>query len=827
MRFKRLFFYCPFHLAFFLLILHSVVALAQAPIANSDQNYLQLRNLKLGKEALLAENIVLEREFATFTFRNGTIFFAEPVNGKVTAAVFVGEGSLALKPDSAAEQKSLALLSKSSDFNERFEVVVLQFTDGTYDELVKAAPKARDLSAADRAAKALANNLEATHQNREVRYNVSARILQDVLATSPGGFFAAFVNGKNYSGKELFIVDPQGVTSWGLQPEEVAFVTYDENKFGIWAASHLRSELATGAAKGSQMNGPIDLISQKLDTTIQKNAEMKVSATTTILAVRDGIRVLPFSLFRNFKIDSVTDESGQPLAYIFEKVPWVRQDRDDPDNFNVILPTSLPKGSKFTLHVTYGGKEAVSNTGGGNYSPEAREDWFPATRIGDYADYEMTFRIPKGMTIAASGTQLSQKNEGDWNVTQWRTEAPISVTGFNFGRFKSTELKLNNGFIIQTCANTELPDSIRSIKQSFQGGLPEENVDGEERSALGTMDTTIKMKEKMAEAQLAMGLYTDYFGPLSYKRLAMTQQTACNYGQAWPGLVWLPICSFFDSTVKHQFGIDETRQPYWNVVAPHEIAHEWWGHTVGWASYRDQWMSEGFAQLSASLFVQAVYKDADKGLYNRIWQSQQRSLREKNQYGYRPIDVGPLTMGYRVNSTKVGDIYNTLIYDKGSFVLHMLRRMMWDPKTGDQRFKETMRDFVATYRDRPASTEDFKAVVEKHMSPIMDIDHNHKMDWFFDEWVYGTEFPKYDFTYNIENDSTGASISFKLVQSNVSPKFKMLVPLYFEMPDGKIVLLGSGTLTGNITLEQKLPLGKGNVPKRMMINYYNDVLSDN
>ncbi len=71
--------------------------------------------------------------------------------------------------------------------------------------------------------------------------------------------------------------------------------------------------------------------------------------------------------------------------------------------------------------------------------------------------------------------------------------------------------------------------------------------------------------------------------------------------------------------------------------------------------------------------------------------------------------------------------------------------MMWTHKEGDTDFKAMMHDFVKTYWLKPATTEDFKAMVEKHMTPGMDLDRNHKMDWFFNEYVYGTELPVYHF----------------------------------------------------------------------------------
>lgn len=806
-----------------ILFFFAAAAFGQAPGANSDPTYVALRNITLGSEAVLLENVVLKREFGTFTFRSGTMFFVAPVNGKVTGAIFVGEGTLSLKPKSLTEQRSLLLLTKSPDFVERFETVVLRFTDGTYEELKKAGSAARDTSQSGRAANALQDNLDTLRNNRVTRYNLSARILQDVLGKNAGGLFAAFVHGKNYCGQEAFIVDPQGVRMYGMEPEEVVFMTYDENKYGMWAVSHLEKELANGTARGSEMNAPIDVKSQKLDVEMEKSGELRGTATTTFTATRDGVRVAPFSLFRNFKVQSVTDESGQPLQFILEQRSFNEHEGDDADNFNVIIPKPLAAGEKFTFKTVYGGKEAVRNEGGGNYYPVARDNWFPYTRLGDYADYEMMFRIPKGMRMAATGTLVSEKTEGSWDISEWKTEVPIGVAGFNFGRFKSTEAKLPNGVVIQSFANDEQPDWVKGLQHSANGDDQfSRNSTFISGVALGTMDTTSMMKRPLEEAKAAVQLYGEYFGEFGYKRLSMTQQTAPDFGQAWPGLVWLPICAFYDTTVRHQLGIDDIRQPYWDVVAPHEVAHEWWGHTVGWASYRDQWMSEGFAQLSASIFAQKYYKPE---LFQRIWKSQQDSLLEKNQFGFRPIDAGPLTMGHRVNSSRAGSNYTYLIYGKGSFILHMLRMMMWDKRTGDDTFKATMRDFVKTYYNRAASTEDFKAMVEKHMTPQMDIDGNRKMDWFFNEWVYGTEVPKYEFTSNVSQDANGTVLNFKLVQSNVSPGFKMLVPIYMERQDGSISRLGSATIVGDSMVEQKVPIGKGQAPKRLLINYYYDVLS--
>jgi hypothetical protein len=60
----------------------------------------------------------------------------------------------------------------------------------------------------------------------------------------------------------------------------------------------------------------------------------------------------------------------------------------------------------------------------------------------------------------------------------------------------------------------------------------------------------------------------------------MTQQTACTFGQSWPELVFVPLCSYFDTTVRSQLGLGDNRG-YWKTVVPHEVVHQWWGHAVG------------------------------------------------------------------------------------------------------------------------------------------------------------------------------------------------------------------------------------------------------
>jgi len=264
---------------------------------------------------------------------------------------------------------------------------------------------------------------------------------------------------------------------------------------------------------------------------------------------------------------------------------------------------------------------------------------------------------------------------------------------------------------------------------------------------------------------------------------------------------------------------------YWKVVTAHEVAHQWWGQTVGFRSYRDQWMSEGFANTSASIFLQLSRPKPDD--FREFWKQQRKLITEKNAQGFRPIDVGPVTMGVRLSTDKTGwNIYQNLVYPKGAYILHMVRMMMWTPHEGDDRFRATMHDFLATYRLQAATTEDFKAIVEKHMSPQMNLDNNHRMDWFFNQYVYGTDLPNYHFESQVTQTGDVSSLHFKLTQSAVPPGFKMRVPIYLELTNGDVLHLGSVTISGDTTVDQTVQLPKLPTPvKRAMINYFYDVLS--
>jgi Peptidase family M1 domain len=794
--------------------------IAPRQLANQDAAYLKLRTLGVSAEQISIEGFTLKRDAGTFVFRSGTFTLLEPVNGKVTGAVFQGDAGFTLVPPIEVERRNLAIFTKGKPFEEQINTALFRFTDGTEEEIRKAALRNTGPASGDAAAvlKDVRQDLK-----RHLKQNLDVRLLRDVLSTGPGGKFMAFFKGKRYGAKFIYDVDPMGVVTYGadpgqgpgllrlqdkmsLAPEEIALIAWDYDHSGVWTAFHFSPEYSAGTASGTEEVSPFLIELQKLEVGISEKARLDARADTTITALADGVRVLAFDLFPTLRVDWVAGETGEQLGFI-------QEDKEDDADFAVILPRELKKGETYTIVTKYAGDNAVTDENNGNYYPVARDNWYPSQGFGHYTRYEMTFRIPGGMKLAATGKLLRTLAEGKENITEWESEAPMTVAGFNFGRFKSEESKdLGQQYIIETDANTMSPNGIRP--GSFSG----------------TMNTTTMMKKASAEAQIALDLYTKYFGAVPYKRLSMTQQTAMDYGQSWPGLVFLPISYFLDSTARHGMGFGN-EHGFFKSVGPHEIAHQWWGQMVGYNSYRDQWMSEGFAEMSASLFLQSVYREHGLSDFHEFWAYERKLLTDENKEGRRAIDVGPVTLGYRLATAKTGfDIPRRLIYPKGGYILHMLRVMLQESTAADPdvKFKAMMQDFASTYANRSASTEDFKAMVEKHMTREMDLDHNHKMDWFFSQFVYGTEYPKYRFEHSFTTDSQGMiALSFKLSQSHVSDGFMMLVPVYLEMADGKVVRLGRAPIKGNNVFQQQVALkGIASKPKRAFIGYMDDVMGD-
>jgi aminopeptidase N len=250
------------------------------------------------------------------------------------------------------------------------------------------------------------------------------------------------------------------------------------------------------------------------------------------------------------------------------------------------------------------------------------------------------------------------------------------------------------------------------------------------------------------------------------------------------------------------------------VFLSHEAAHQWWGNIVAWRSYRDQWLSEGFAEYSGLLYMTERTKSQGnlKELLSIMRDTVKMPPRTTTGLGSnRVTDIGPIILGLRLFSRESLNAYTILTYNKGALVLRMLHFLLSDPGSGaGDAFFKMMEDFVARYRDKAATTEGFIQVANEHFakSPIARRYGMQDLNWFFRQWVWQTPLPSYRLEYAIESQPDGkVAVKGTLFQDNAPPEWVMPIPLVFKF-SGDRVARGSVLAQGpqqpiNINLPMK------------------------
>jgi carboxypeptidase family protein/peptidase M1-like protein len=785
--------------------------------ANSDAAYRQLRDASLG-ESFRCENFTLSVDVGTFQLKSGTITLLAPINKYVTGAIFVGQGHFALKPVAAADTREMIRRTGGSTAEEDFTEVVFRFSGNQYPQFAGAlGPKTSTPPEAAAAFQHWKDRVRHRHEipegltqgllEGETIDNVDADVLSAIYNPNHPPFFNAYMRGTPHKDLRFFMRTRVGALPQMESPEEVALVNFNGGELddGIWYSQHLTSELKAHTANSLEDKRLFATKRYNIETVIAKNDHLQSIAKITFEPLVPGERVLKFGLLPNLRVTRVTDQNGQDLHFIQES-------RKEDGSFYAILDEAPKMGQEHSISVEYVGDKVLVNAGNGSYYVGARESWYPNLNgFGEKALYDLTFKVPPSNIVVSVGKLEGQSTEAGFAVSHWVTPVPVAVAGFNYGQYKKIDYPDTiTHYNISGYYLTDLPDSLK----------PYEN------GALGAMSPTAMTKYALDQTRAQMQVCTMFFGKAPYENVYITEQPDFFFGQSWPGLVYLPISAYIDSTQRWMlFGQINTKfTGFVQEVTPHEVAHQWFGHGVGWASYHDQWLSEGFAEFAAGLFLQqAVGKKWEKD-YIDFWERQRVRILEKNNFGVSPNDAGPLWLGLRLISPRSAQAYQGDTYSKGAYVLLMLRSLMYGDHgdNRDQAFIDMMHDFMATYRDAPASTESFKAIAEKHMTKQMDLQQNGRLDWFFNEWVYGTQVPRYRFKYELQPADGGKfKVHTEITQSEVDDHFAMFVPVFADFGNG-MVRLGQIGVIGNSTRTVDFVLDRQ--PKKVALNSYKDIL---
>jgi hypothetical protein len=782
--------------------------------------YQTIRNLQVQKKGVRISGITIKKDAALIHLFDGDLWFFAPVDGKTIGAVFIGQGEIALSPVVKSEKIFLAKLTEGAPFAETFKELTLFFADDPFQQF-KDKLQTPSTATADKARKLARETSKLFRKGRKYAkpnqigyffpWNIHARLLFEILNPRQAEtFFMASGDGEKY-GDFIYIEDPLGVP--GHEPEEVALLNLSEKNLGSWYAAHFTSHYQNGSPRDRHPLRLIEVerywIRARLD-----GRELHAWVAMFFTPLQNKLSMLPLNLDAGLRIEKVLDKGGKSLSFIQEKY------KED-GNLSVIFPTPLEKGKPCVLHFFYAGANLITDHGNGNFSLLDRSTWYPNPGLGAYrAKFVMEFDTSAKIRLLATGQKVAEHQKGNRLITTWKSGIPLKVAGFNYGIFETKEsVEGASGYRIETYANKELPNELAEIK------LRVRMIDDPgEFALLASLNTVEMMKTVHAEAEVVINIYSNCFGTLPYNRIAITQQPFYNFGQAWPTLIFMPITAFLPAIQKEIMGLSHffyTRS-FYRLICAHEVAHQWWGHWVGWSNYRDQWLSEGLAVLSSSLFAEKVY---GVSYMNNFWEELKEQLTSKNRKRIRPIDVGGLDMGYRLDTGKTGAASQAVTYSKGGYILHMLRMMMWNPKEGNSRFLSMLKDLVTTCANGFITTDDFQAHVEKHMTPLMNLHGDNKMDWFFDQWVYDTQLPRYDIDYKITKSDDGKpKAELKVKQSQVSDDFVMIVPVYGQF--GKnIIRLCQIRIKGNAETQTiSIPLPKK--PKKLLLCAMHDILCE-
>lgn len=717
----------------------------------------------------LNSRIELRRGDAVLSFEEGTLAFLLPFDGRITGAVFSGRGHILAVPRDPSEKQQMGYFLGAPVLDQDFITAYIRFTDDTADELVRQFQAAK-----------LAPQMDATFllewepAMAQPNPRQTLRILFDWLSPVRQPYF--------YSALEGVATGPLDLVLDAHRDEQFLLGQYHKSAgktfYDVWTSHSLPGSVPHPV--------PFRALQYAIDTTIRPDNSLDATASVHLRAETGAERVLIFQLARDLVVDKVTNEQGANLAFFQNEGMKLQQRTVRGEDFiQVILPEAVARNQEFTLHFHYRGN-VIENAGNGVLFVGARESWYP--HLGDaaaFADYDLTMRWPHKLRLVATGSKLEEHEEGDLRVAHWKTEKPTSVAGFNLGDYASASFP-SEGHSIDVYANRALEENLRNRLSMDDGGSLTVPSTSHGMPSTGhaippplTPSPADALKQLGKEMDSSIHFYESFSGPFPFHTLSVSQIPG-SFAQGWPGLLYLSTFSFLPADAQRRAGLNTKGQEQFNDLVPyHEVAHQWWGNVVAWSSYRDQWIDEAIANYLALLFADSQ-KIPNHTL--RVWLARFRQQLVEKSAGNAPPagDIGALTLGTRLDSSKLPNGYETVIYTKGAWIFHMLHEMLRRPgdKNPDARFAALLRAIATKYAYRAFSTEDLQHEVEAVMSPGMDLEGGRSMDWFFDEWVRGTGIPHYRVEFTARPSEKGFVVHGKLFQTGVPRSFIASVPLY-------------------------------------------------
>ena len=237
--------------------------------------------------------------------------------------------------------------------------------------------------------------------------------------------------------------------------------------------------------------------------------------------------------------------------------------------------------------------------------------------------------------------------------------------------------------------------------------------------------------------------FSEQIGTYSYEKLANVQSKTIFGGMENAG------CIFYSE--RSVTGKGETER-----LMAHEIAHQWFGNSVTEKDWHHIWISEGFATYFTAYYQGSVY--GEPRLKSAMLLARNRVI---SSYERNPGAVVDTTI------TDLMDLLSTYSYQKGAWVLHMLRSDL-----GDDLFMQGIRTFYNRYRNRNALTSDFRITMEEISG--------RELDQFFYQWLYLEEIPDLEVSWTYSPRSREVNVLVEQVQPGIAFRFSLDIEILTE-----------------------------------------------
>ena len=421
--------------------------------------------------------------------------------------------------------------------------------------------------------------------------------------------------------------------------------------------------------------------------------------------------------FGEMPIDSVA-VSGAPAR--FER---------GPDLLNVMLDQAAHRGDKLNLTVNYHGrpKDGLIFTNDRDGRPSATGDNWP-NRVHQWIPCldHPSAKATVSFTVAAPPRELVVANGK--SVTMTRNGAAPSLWKFD-------ETKPIPAYcMVIAVSEGEKIDANEATVTPLSYYVPRK-------------DAAYAPKGFSAAAP-ALAFFSQTVAPYPYEKLALIIG-ATRFGGMENSSAIVFANNLFDlrgsDKMSAHFGIPARIE---DVVA-HEIAHQWFGDSVTESTWADLWLSEGFATYFAGLFIEKHEGDAAFRDYLRAAANRYFSYEKQHNVPIHDTETQNLMRLLNPNN-----------YEKGAWVLHMLRR-----RIGDEAFFKGLRYYYNAHREANATTEDLRGALEKSSGKAL--------KEFFDRWVYSAGHP----VYELSSESRGDSLTIILKQTQSGEAFLDPVPI--------------------------------------------------